>query len=119
MSSCACVQIGIESGDAHTSTNGNTPANSQQHLVSINTTVTLSKQHATTIVALQMALNVFNGKLPPYSACHFFELYQEKNGQVSASCTASIYFLSLRYVLLLQTNQTGYTTFIILEKIID
>uniref|UniRef100_A0A8C8E7M3 acid phosphatase n=1 Tax=Otus sunia TaxID=257818 RepID=A0A8C8E7M3_9STRI len=35
----------------------------------------------TTIVALQMALNVFNGKLPPYSACHFFELYQEKNGQ--------------------------------------
>ncbi|XP_072184226.1 prostatic acid phosphatase-like [Excalfactoria chinensis] len=37
--------------------------------------------HATTIVALQMALHVFNGKLPPYSACHFFELYQEKNGQ--------------------------------------
>uniref|UniRef100_A0A8B9CDL5 acid phosphatase n=1 Tax=Anser brachyrhynchus TaxID=132585 RepID=A0A8B9CDL5_9AVES len=37
--------------------------------------------HAATIVALQMALNVFNGKLPPYSACHFFELYQEKNGQ--------------------------------------
>uniref|UniRef100_A0A8C6YVH7 acid phosphatase n=1 Tax=Nothoprocta perdicaria TaxID=30464 RepID=A0A8C6YVH7_NOTPE len=38
-------------------------------------------QHAATIAALQMALNVFNGKLPPYSACHFFELYQEKNGQ--------------------------------------
>uniref|UniRef100_A0A672TQD7 acid phosphatase n=1 Tax=Strigops habroptila TaxID=2489341 RepID=A0A672TQD7_STRHB len=37
--------------------------------------------HAVTIAALQMALNVFNGKLPPYSACHFFELYQEKNGQ--------------------------------------
>lgn len=37
-------------------------------------------QHAATIAALQMALNVFNGKLPPYSACHFFELYQEKNG---------------------------------------
>ncbi|KYO43351.1 hypothetical protein Y1Q_0017628 [Alligator mississippiensis] len=37
--------------------------------------------HAATIVALQMALHVFNGKLPPYSACHFFELYQEKNGQ--------------------------------------
>ncbi|NWW54982.1 PPAP phosphatase, partial [Pedionomus torquatus] len=37
--------------------------------------------HAATIVALQMALNVFNGKLPPYSACHFFELYQEKDGQ--------------------------------------
>ncbi|NXA27103.1 PPAP phosphatase, partial [Ibidorhyncha struthersii] len=38
--------------------------------------------HEATIVALQMALSVFNGKLPPYSACHFFELYQEKNGQV-------------------------------------
>ncbi|CAM4516406.1 unnamed protein product, partial [Lepidochelys olivacea] len=36
--------------------------------------------HAATIVALQMALNIFNGKLPPYSACHFFELYQEKDG---------------------------------------
>uniref|UniRef100_A0A8C8RQQ0 acid phosphatase n=1 Tax=Pelusios castaneus TaxID=367368 RepID=A0A8C8RQQ0_9SAUR len=36
--------------------------------------------HAATIVALQMALKVFNGKLPPYSACHFFELYQEKDG---------------------------------------
>ncbi|KAM6142962.1 prostatic acid phosphatase-like [Phoenicopterus ruber ruber] len=45
-------------------------------------TVPLSHDnHAATIVALQMALNVFNGKLPPYSACHFFELYQEKNGQ--------------------------------------
>ncbi|KAJ7404244.1 hypothetical protein BTVI_73237 [Pitangus sulphuratus] len=37
--------------------------------------------HAATIAALQTALNVFNGKLPPYSACHFFELYQERNGQ--------------------------------------
>ncbi|XP_023775615.1 prostatic acid phosphatase-like [Cyanistes caeruleus] len=37
--------------------------------------------HAATIAALQMALNVFNGKLPPHSACHFLELYQEKNGQ--------------------------------------
>ncbi|XP_014733852.1 PREDICTED: prostatic acid phosphatase-like [Sturnus vulgaris] len=37
--------------------------------------------HAATIAALQMALNVFNGKWPPHSACHFFELYQEKNGQ--------------------------------------
>uniref|UniRef100_A0A8C3QZ06 acid phosphatase n=1 Tax=Cyanoderma ruficeps TaxID=181631 RepID=A0A8C3QZ06_9PASS len=41
----------------------------------------LCSQHAATIAALQMALNVFNGKLPPHSACHFFELYQEKNGQ--------------------------------------
>uniref|UniRef100_A0A8C0ULS5 acid phosphatase n=1 Tax=Cyanistes caeruleus TaxID=156563 RepID=A0A8C0ULS5_CYACU len=41
----------------------------------------LCSQHAATIAALQMALNVFNGKLPPHSACHFLELYQEKNGQ--------------------------------------
>ncbi|NXV79009.1 PPAP phosphatase, partial [Atlantisia rogersi] len=33
--------------------------------------------HDTTIGALQMALNIFNGKLPPYAACQFFELYQE------------------------------------------
>ncbi|NWS40217.1 PPAP phosphatase, partial [Probosciger aterrimus] len=45
--------------------------------------------HAATIAALQMALNVFNGKLPPYSACHFFELYQEKNGQ---QYTIEIYY---------------------------
>ncbi|CAM4516391.1 unnamed protein product [Lepidochelys olivacea] len=37
--------------------------------------------HDTTIGALQMALNIFNGKLPPYSACQFFELYQENSGQ--------------------------------------
>ncbi|NXI43067.1 PPAP phosphatase, partial [Galbula dea] len=48
--------------------------------------------HAATIVALQMALNVFNGNVPPYSACHFFELYQEKNGQVSASYTANMQY---------------------------
>ncbi|NXO33187.1 PPAP phosphatase, partial [Locustella ochotensis] len=48
--------------------------------------------HAATIAALQMALNVFNGKLPPHSACHFFELYQEKNGQVSASYTANMQY---------------------------
>lgn len=55
-------------------------------------------QHAATIVALQMALNVFNGKLPPYSACHFFELYQEKNGQVSLSCTSNLFFFFLKAV---------------------
>ncbi|NXL74385.1 PPAP phosphatase, partial [Leptocoma aspasia] len=52
----------------------------------------LCSQHAATIAALQMALNVFNGKLPPHSACHFFELYQEKNGQVSASFTANMQY---------------------------
>ncbi|KAM7176663.1 prostatic acid phosphatase-like [Macrochelys suwanniensis] len=39
--------------------------------------------HDTTIGALQMALNIFNGKLPPYSTCQFFELYQENSGQYS------------------------------------
>ncbi|NXR40397.1 PPAP phosphatase, partial [Zosterops hypoxanthus] len=40
--------------------------------------------HDTTVGALQIALNIFNGKLPPYAACQFFELYQESNGQVSS-----------------------------------
>ncbi|KAM6101712.1 prostatic acid phosphatase-like [Theristicus caerulescens] len=39
--------------------------------------------HDTTIGALQSALNIFNGKLPPYAACQFFELYQESSGQYS------------------------------------
>ncbi|KAL2307634.1 hypothetical protein Nmel_000607 [Mimus melanotis] len=46
--------------------------------------------HAATIAALQMALNVFNGKLPPHSACHFFELYQEKNGQMFRSESSGV-----------------------------
>ncbi|OWK55365.1 Prostatic acid phosphatase [Lonchura striata] len=58
----------------------------------------LCSQHAATIAALQMALNVFNGKLPPHSACHFFELYQEKNGQVSASCTANMHEVIHRFI---------------------
>ncbi|XP_027728171.1 prostatic acid phosphatase isoform X1 [Vombatus ursinus] len=36
--------------------------------------------HDTTIGALQIGLDVFNGKLPPYAACHIMELYLE-NGQ--------------------------------------
>ncbi|XP_043099543.1 lysosomal acid phosphatase [Puntigrus tetrazona] len=39
--------------------------------------------HDTTIVALQEALNVFNGLQPPYASCHLFELYQEENGMFS------------------------------------
>uniref|UniRef100_A0A8C8ALD1 acid phosphatase n=1 Tax=Otus sunia TaxID=257818 RepID=A0A8C8ALD1_9STRI len=39
--------------------------------------------HDTTIGALQIALNIFNGKLPPYAACQFFELYQESSGRYS------------------------------------
>ncbi|XP_075068544.1 prostatic acid phosphatase [Mixophyes fleayi] len=39
--------------------------------------------HDTTIAALQMALNVSNGKIPPYAACHFFELYQDNESHYS------------------------------------
>ncbi|XP_056376627.1 prostatic acid phosphatase [Hyla sarda] len=37
--------------------------------------------HDTTIAALQMALNVSNGKIPPYTACHIFELYKAADGE--------------------------------------
>ncbi|XP_036439854.1 lysosomal acid phosphatase [Colossoma macropomum] len=33
--------------------------------------------HDTTIVALQQALDVFNGVQPPYASCHIFELHQD------------------------------------------
>uniref|UniRef100_A0ABM5GPL8 acid phosphatase n=1 Tax=Pogona vitticeps TaxID=103695 RepID=A0ABM5GPL8_9SAUR len=36
--------------------------------------------HDTTLGALQMALNIYNEKVPPYAACQIFELYQETNG---------------------------------------
>ncbi|XDV43927.1 hypothetical protein PO909_012312 [Leuciscus waleckii] len=38
--------------------------------------------HDTTIVALQEALNVFNGLQPPFASCHLIELHQE-NGTFS------------------------------------
>nr|XP_034985516.1 prostatic acid phosphatase-like isoform X2 [Zootoca vivipara] len=44
--------------------------------------------HDTTLGALQMALNIYNEKLPPYAACQFFELYQEDNGEQ----TVEMYF---------------------------
>ncbi|XP_066485262.1 prostatic acid phosphatase-like [Tiliqua scincoides] len=37
--------------------------------------------HDTTIAALQMALNIYNGRLFPYASCQFFELYKEDNGE--------------------------------------
>lgn len=37
-------------------------------------------QHDTTLVALQMALDVYNKIQPPYASCHLFELYQEDDG---------------------------------------
>ncbi|XP_058859336.1 lysosomal acid phosphatase-like [Acipenser ruthenus] len=36
--------------------------------------------HDTTIVALQLALDVYNGKQAPYASCHIFELYQDDHG---------------------------------------
>ncbi|XP_068092366.1 prostatic acid phosphatase [Hyperolius riggenbachi] len=44
--------------------------------------------HDTTVAALQTALNVSNGKIPPYASCHFFELYQDENGN---------YFIEMYY----------------------
>ncbi|KAM5248161.1 lysosomal acid phosphatase isoform 3-T3 [Ctenodactylus gundi] len=39
--------------------------------------------HDTTLVALHMALDVYNGKQAPYASCHIFELYQEDDGNFS------------------------------------
>ncbi|XP_061318170.1 lysosomal acid phosphatase [Pezoporus occidentalis] len=39
--------------------------------------------HDTTLVALQMALDVYNKIQPPYASCHLFELYQEDDGNYS------------------------------------
>uniref|UniRef100_A0A8D0BFG0 Lysosomal acid phosphatase n=1 Tax=Salvator merianae TaxID=96440 RepID=A0A8D0BFG0_SALMN len=39
--------------------------------------------HDTTLVALQMALDVYNGRQAPYASCHIFELYQDDDGNFS------------------------------------
>lgn len=39
--------------------------------------------HDTTLVALHMALGVYNGEQAPYASCHMFELYQEDSGNFS------------------------------------
>uniref|UniRef100_A0A8D0GDD5 Lysosomal acid phosphatase n=1 Tax=Sphenodon punctatus TaxID=8508 RepID=A0A8D0GDD5_SPHPU len=39
--------------------------------------------HDTTLVALQMALDVYNGRQAPYASCHMFELYLEDDGNFS------------------------------------
>ncbi|KAK3509983.1 hypothetical protein QTP70_024326 [Hemibagrus guttatus] len=41
--------------------------------------------HDTTVVALQEALNVYNGLQPPYASCHIFELHQDQNGSFSVA----------------------------------
>ncbi|XP_008072117.1 prostatic acid phosphatase isoform X2 [Carlito syrichta] len=48
--------------------------------------------HDTTVSGLQMALDVYNGLLPPYASCHLMELYLEKGE----------YFVEMYY-----RNETG------------
>ncbi|XP_050996156.1 prostatic acid phosphatase [Acomys russatus] len=36
--------------------------------------------HDTTVCGLQMALDVYNGILPPYASCHIMELYSDEGG---------------------------------------
>ncbi|ETE57549.1 hypothetical protein L345_16733 [Ophiophagus hannah] len=50
---------------------------------------TLKVQHDMTIIALQIALGVFNQLLPPYAATHIFELYEEDNGQLDYCAPSS------------------------------
>ncbi|PIO33935.1 hypothetical protein AB205_0187350, partial [Aquarana catesbeiana] len=44
--------------------------------------------HDTTLGALQMALDVYDGKQAPYASCHIFELYEESSGNF----TVEMYF---------------------------
>ncbi|KAI1896285.1 hypothetical protein AGOR_G00093220 [Albula goreensis] len=39
--------------------------------------------HDSTLITLQAALDVYNGRLPPYAACQLFEFYQERDGSFS------------------------------------
>ncbi|MCJ8747479.1 hypothetical protein PDJAM_G00153930 [Pangasius djambal] len=57
-----------------------TTLNSNQQLKMI-----MYSAHDTTIVALQEALNVYNGLQPPYASCHIFELHQDHNGSFSVA----------------------------------
>ncbi|MEJ1285732.1 acid phosphatase prostate [Cricetulus griseus] len=45
--------------------------------------------HDTTVSGLQMALDVYNGILPPYAACHIMELYHEE-GRVEKKFTGQL-----------------------------
>ncbi|KAL2088760.1 hypothetical protein ACEWY4_015659 [Coilia grayii] len=47
--------------------------------------MTVYSAHDTTIVALQSALDVYNGLQPPYASCHIFELHQEDNGSFTVA----------------------------------
>ncbi|KAG2455325.1 PPAT phosphatase, partial [Polypterus senegalus] len=41
----------------------------------------LYSAHDSTIITLHAALNIYNGRLPPYAACQLFEFYQEEDEQ--------------------------------------
>ncbi|XP_059831354.1 lysosomal acid phosphatase-like isoform X6 [Hypanus sabinus] len=49
---------------------------------------TLFCEHDVTLIALQMALNVYNYIIPPYASCFMFELYEEDD----RSFTLDMYF---------------------------
>ncbi|XP_034985824.2 prostatic acid phosphatase-like [Zootoca vivipara] len=49
--------------------------------------------HDMTLVALQVALNVFKEQLPPYAACLFFELHKEDSGEF----TIEMYYRVRKY----------------------
>ncbi|XP_039631648.1 testicular acid phosphatase homolog [Polypterus senegalus] len=43
----------------------------------------LYSAHDSTIITLHAALNIYNGRLPPYAACQLFEFYQEEDDSYS------------------------------------
>ncbi|RXN13526.1 lysosomal acid phosphatase-like protein [Labeo rohita] len=69
------LQGGLLLDQINKSLSNATELNSQQKVKMI-----VYSAHDTTVVALQEALNVFNGLQPPYASCHLIELYHEGNG---------------------------------------
>ncbi|XP_038618557.1 prostatic acid phosphatase [Tachyglossus aculeatus] len=67
------LQGGVLVNDILTHIKSTTEPSNQRKLV-------IYSAHDTTIAGLQFALDVFNGNLPPYAACHLFEVYLE-NGE--------------------------------------
>ncbi|XP_054846898.1 prostatic acid phosphatase-like [Eublepharis macularius] len=67
--------------------------------------LTVYSAHATTIAAFQMALNIYNGKVPPLSSCQFIELYEDINGQY----TVEMYYRNDTYGRLQQLALPGCT----------
>ncbi|XP_015263062.1 PREDICTED: prostatic acid phosphatase-like [Gekko japonicus] len=71
--------------------------------------------HATTIAAFQIALNVYNGKVPPWSSCQFIELYEDINGQY----TIEMYYRNDTSGNLHQLTLPGCSIFCSLPKFIQ